>query len=176
MTNILKVGYFSSLFRRSSKRSNRTGASVKGRTFFQNPPKSTLSLVFVAPLIPSAPVVSPVVFLPDAPLPDACLPLLGSGEEEVGVVEVERSRKPEGDPGKKKSVVGKKDIKEKGRKELVQGDEGGKVRGRKGSWHSHIKPPSRAQEVAIGGESCFVTFWCPALNSATDMVDVRAIS
>ena len=79
----------------------------------------------------------------------------------MGVVEVERSRKPEGDPGKKKSVVGKKDIKEKGRKELVQGDEGGKVRGRKGSWHSHIKPPSRTQEVAIGGES-IVTFWCLA--------------
>ena len=70
------------------------------------------------------------------------------------MVEVERPRKAEGD-GKKKSVVGKKEV--KGRKELV-GDEGGKIRGRKGSWHSHIKPPSRTQEVAIGGES-IVTFW-----------------
>ena len=98
---------------------------------------------------------------------------LGAGEEEVAGLEL--SRKAE--EGKKKSVVGKKDLKEtRGRKELV--DEG-KVRGRKGSWHSHIKPPSRAQEVAIGGEShhtCLVTFSCPALNSATDMVDVRAIS
>ena len=73
------------------------------------------------------------------------------------MVEVDRTRKSEGDD-KKKSVVGKKDIKERGRKELVQGDEGGKVRGRKGSWHSHIQPPSRTQEVAIGGES-IVTFW-----------------
>jgi len=98
----LKVGYFSSLFRRSSKRSNRNaGAQVKG-------------------------------------------------EEEGGGVEAERARKTE--EGKKKSVVGKKDVvkESRGRKELV--DEG-KVRGRKGSWHSHIKPPSRAQEVAIGGES-----------------------
>ena len=70
------------------------------------------------------------------------------------MVEVDRTRKSEGD-GKKKSVVGKKDVKERGRKE---GDEGGKVRGRKGSWHSHIQPPSRTQEVAIGGES-IVTFW-----------------
>ena len=31
-------------------------------------------------------------------------------------------------------------------------EESGKVRGRKGSWHSHIQPPSRAHEVAIGGE------------------------
>ena len=98
---------------------------------------------------------------------------LGAGEEEGGGVEAERTRKTE--EGKKKSVVGKKDVvkESRGRKELV--DEG-KVRGRKGSWHSHIKPPTRAQEVAIGGESCFVTFLCPALNSATDMVDVRAIS
>ena len=101
---------------------------------------------------------------------------LGAGEEEGGGVEAERARKTE--EGKKKSVVGKKDVvkESRGRKELV--DEG-KVRGRKGSWHSHIKPPTRAQEVAIGGEShhtCLVTFSCPALNSATDMVDVRAIS
>ena len=36
-------------------------------------------------------------------------------------------------------------------------EEIGKVRGRKGSWHSHIQPPSRAHEVAIGGESFGVT-------------------
>ena len=36
-------------------------------------------------------------------------------------------------------------------------EESGKVWGRKGSWHSHIQPPSRAQEVAIGGESFGVT-------------------
>ena len=65
------------------------------------------------------------------------------------MVEVERTRKAE---EKKKSVIGKKDIKERGRKEMGDG-EGGKVRSRKGSWHSHIKPPSRTQELAIGGES-----------------------
>ena len=93
---------------------------------------------------------------------------LGAGEEEVAGVEL--SRKAE--EGKKKSVVVKKDIKEtRGRKELA--DEG-KVRGRKGSWHSHIKPPSRAQEVAIGGESR--NFLVLALNRATDMVGAKAIS
>ena len=156
------MGYFSSLFRRSSKRSNRTGASVKGRTFLQNPPKSTLSLVFVAPLIPSAPVVSPVVFLPDA-LPDACLPLLGPGEEEGEEMEgreVDQTKQAE--EGKKKSGLGKI---ERGRKDVV---EEGKVRGRKGSWHSHIQPPSRAQEVAIGGEwHTFVFFLVSVLISVT---------
>ena len=53
---------------------------------------------------------------------------------------------------KRKSVVGKKDVKERGRKEVGHG-EGGKVASRKGSWHSHIQPPSRTQELAIGGGS-----------------------
>ena len=90
---------------------------------------------------------------------------LGAGEEEGGGVEAERARKTE--EGKKKSVVGKKDVvkESRGRKELV--DEG-KVRGRKGSWHSHIQPPSRAQEVAIGGEwHTFVFFLVSVLISVT---------
>ena len=161
------MGYFSSLFRRSSKRSNRTGASVKGRTFFQNPPKSTLSLVFVAPLIPSAPVVSPVVFLPDA-LPDACLPLLGPGEEEEEVEGREVDQTKQAEEGKKKSGLGKI---ERGRKDVV---EEGKVRGRKGSWHSHIQPPSRAQEVAIGGEwHTFVFFLVSVLISVTVLLNFQ---
>ena len=88
---------------------------------------------------------------------------LGAGEEE----EAEPARKTE--EGKKKGVVvGKKD----GVKESSRGrkDEG-KVGGRKGSWHSHIKPPSRAQEVAIGGEfhhTCLVTFWCAPFNKKCD--------
>ena len=58
--------------------------------------------------------------------------------------EVDKTKQAE--EGKKKSGLGKI---ERGRKDVV---EEGKVRDRKGSWHSHIQPPSRAQEVAIGGE------------------------
>ena len=94
---------------------------------------------------------------------------MGAGEEEEGGgVEAEPARKTE--QGKKKSVVvGKKDgVKESSRGRKDEGKVGGT---RKGSWHSHIKPPSRAQEVAIGGEfhhTCLVTFWCAPFNKKCD--------
>ena len=53
-------------------------------------------------------------------------------------------------------------------------EESGKVlRGRKGSWHSHIQPPSRAQEVAIGGESFGVTVIVVNVSKNTSHVTSR---
>ena len=117
---------------------------------------------FLLHLSSPLPQYHPLFFLPDA-LPDACLPLLGPGEEEEeGMEGKEVDQTKQAEEGKKKSGLGKI---ERGRKDVV---EEGKVRGRKGSWHSHIQPPSRAQEVAIGGEwHTFVFFLVSVLISVT---------